>query len=178
MHYKIPLKLLLILIFIFNLSNCGYNLRGLNQPDLNIDSIFIDYADINLDNSNDKFIHTLANSFRAKDIVVITDENKAQYKNHNNTYKLEIITANLNKNIISSGSSKLIAQYKISFYTKFNFYNKNKKILSNQIINAQRNYNYTQDQILGLDYEENTIASELLQETTDRIITQLSTVIK
>lgn len=176
MKNSIHIKIFISLISLILVTSCGYHLRGSQQAKLNIKNIYLDYSNINLDTTNDRFVHLLANNLRSQNIEVMTSSDNAT--NSSYTYRLEILNGLFNKNIISTSSSKLISQYKITFYTKFNLYQNNTKVLSDQVINTQRNYNYTQDQILGLDSEETTISNEILQETIDRIINQIILTIK
>jgi outer membrane lipopolysaccharide assembly protein LptE/RlpB len=166
--YNFLLKSFIISCIITTLISCGYELRGINKTKPNIDSIYIDNQAIHLSDINERFLFNLTNNLRARNISIITTNTDK------NNHKIEITSINYNKTVIATASSKLTTQYKLSFIVTFNFFNNNKPILSRQIVHTQRNYNYTQEQILGLENEEDIITSELLQEATDRIITQLT----
>lgn len=160
------------------LSSCGFKLRGWKQVKLNINELYLDYTNVSHTGLNSRFINGLVSNLRSSNIKVVPygfnnpEQTKPNDKNLND-YTLELVSAEYTKKINSTGSSQLVTQYKLSFNAIFKIYHKNKLILTNQMINAQRNYNYTQNQILGLDYEEETITNELIQEVTDRIINQL-----
>lgn len=160
------------LVLLFIITGCGYHLRGLNQDSLNIEDIYIDTSKIDSNDINNLFIHNLSNNFRSKNIKILSTHD-IKSKNI-----LELTYANYSKMIISKGSSNLVSQYKIIFNIKFNFLNNNKLILADQNITTQRNYNYTQDQILGLEDEHDVIIREIIQEVSDKVINQLGTVTK
>lgn len=161
---------IVINLLIITLTSCGFELRGLKYGKLNINNINLEYtiANTNNININKLFINQLKNSFNSQNIDINTKNKKNNYE-----YKLEILNTNYSKNIISTGSNQLIAQYKLAFNTEFNLYYKNKLILKNQSIITNRNYNYRQDQILGLSYQENSIINDLISETIDKIMMQI-----
>ncbi len=163
------------------LSSCGFELRGWHHSKLDISNLTLDYRGVSHTNWNNKFISGLISNLRANNINVTpvgfnhsdTSRTSSNLKTKNTIYTLEIRSAEYTKKITSTGSNQLVAQYKLNFDAIFNIYKKNKLLFANQHINAQRNYNYKQNQILGLDYEEETITNDLIQEVTDRIINQL-----
>lgn len=165
------IAILFITVF---LSSCGYQLRGYNSNNLlSIKSVFLDYSNITLSNANDKFIHKLADNLRSRDIKVITSKT-GTITQSNNTIK--ILSSNYSKNTISSGSNKIIAQYKLLFNTSFSYIKNNKIVIKQQNISSERNYNFSENQILGIDDEEQTILNDILQEVSNRIISQISIV--
>ena len=179
--YQRKLSCLLVLTMsIFLLTSCGFKLRGWQNSKLHIDNLKLDYTHVSNTPWNNRFINGLINNLKANNI------NVTPYGfNHadplltktgvklNNDYTLELTSAEYTKKITSTGSSQLVAQYKLNFNANFNIYKKDTLILTNQVINAQRNYNYKQNQILGLDYEEETITNELITDVTNRLINQL-----
>ena len=165
---------ILITIFFITtlLASCGYQLRGYNTTKLNLHSLYINTSDISSSDINNRFLHHLTNTLRTQEVDVKTSLQDSKQPD----YILTLTGANFNKNIISTASSKLITQFKMSFIIYFNFSKaqSDKNILSNQIINVSRNYNYTQDQILGLADEEEFLIEEMISEATSRIIMQLN----
>lgn len=170
-NIKYSLQYILISCIIFGLISCGYELRGIHKTKPNINNIYLDHSAINFSDINERFIHNLTNNLRARNISVnIISDNSSEQQDH----KIKITGLSYNKTIIATASSKLTTQYKLSFIVTFSFFKNKSTVLSNQTIYTQRNYNYTQDQILGLENEEDIITSELIQEATDRLITQLT----
>lgn len=164
------LKATLIVVFTLFITHCGYQLRGFNNnTTLNITSIIIDHSKITMNSINDRLIHRLTDEFKDKNIQVYTHDNSAD-----STNKITLNSAFYSKNITSTASNKIISQFKIVFNTNFNYHSNNKLVISKQPISVERNYNYTQEQILGLDDEEETIINDILQEVTQRIIAQIS----
>ncbi len=167
------------LIIALLLTGCGFHLRGWEQDKLStIKDVTLNYTTINSTYLNNKFIDGLISRLRGNRIQVNAigyGSNSSLDTTHSNhaQYTIEILTAEYSKKIISTGSTQSVTQYKLSFNTTFKVFKADKLILNNQVINAQRNYNYQANQILGINYEEDTIATELIQEVADRIMNQL-----
>lgn len=165
---KTAIKNIYIIVILLILNGCGYHLRGLNQDNLIIKEIAIDSSKIPHNYINKLLIHNLSNKLISRNITIVSKTDKKP----KNT--LELINSDYSKMIISKGSSNLVTQYKIVFNIKFNFFIDDKLVLSDQNITTQRNYNYTQDQILGLEDEQNIITQEIIQDVSDKVINQLS----
>ncbi|MBP9721756.1 MAG: hypothetical protein KBD64_01200 [Gammaproteobacteria bacterium] len=169
------LKFLAYILIIALLTGCGFQLRGWQKNKLIISNLKLDYSNINNSPINTNLVNNLIGKLRDNGIAVVsegfiitthTKETKSA------EYTLELTSADYTKKIISTGSTQSVTQYKLTFNIIFRLFKKDKLVLNNQIIHAQRNYNYQQNQILGLNYEEETITNELIQEVADRIINQ------
>jgi len=145
------------------LAGCGFHLRG--SANL-VDSLKVMYVQgVNLKQGLGL---ALKRNLTSNDVLVL-----ASYQADNAV--LTIIENKVERRVLSVGSDAKVSEYELFGTVKFNISDKNGQLLAeNQNVEARRDYQFDQDQVLGKEEEERLLREELNQQLAQSIVRYLS----
>ncbi len=145
------------------LAGCGFHLRG--SANL-VDSLKVMYVQgVNLKQGLGL---ALKRNLTSNDVLVL-----ASYQA--DSAVLTIIENKVERRVLSVGSDAKVSEYELFGTVKFNISDKNGQLLAeNQNVEARRDYQFDQDQVLGKEEEERLLREELNQQLAQSIVRYLS----
>lgn len=152
------------LIVSFLVSGCGFHLRGRLPISDALSVIAVDSGDAELRARMVEALETAGAS-----IVVDKDAAKAVLKLHDISYKRKV------RSIDTRGK---VNGYTLTYSLKYTVTNKGGKNLRKSVpIRIERDFNFDSDQVLQKESEERVLREDMLDDISQRIIRQLSTII-
>ncbi|NQY26897.1 MAG: hypothetical protein HRT92_06925 [Piscirickettsiaceae bacterium] len=145
------------------LASCGFHLRG--SADL-VDSLKVMYIQgVNLKQGLGL---ELKRNLTRNDVSVLANYQEG-------SAVLTIVENKVERRVLSVGSDAKVSEYELFGTVKFNISDKNGQLLAeNQQVEARRDYQFDQDQVLGKEEEEHLLREQLNQQLAQSIVRYLS----
>ena len=145
------------------LARCGFHLRG--SADL-VDSLKVMYIQgVNLKQGLGL---ELKRNLTRNDVSVLANYQEG-------SAVLTIVENKVERRVLSVGSDAKVSEYELFGTVKFNISDKNGQLLAeNQQVEARRDYQFDQDQVLGKEEEEHLLREQLNQQLAQSIVRYLS----
>lgn len=164
-HLSLSSSILLPLILmplILLQSACGWHLRGTQQTDLNIDSVYLI-----ADNS---FSSTFIEMKRALEINQIKTPELAS----NADYSIALNNERQSRRAVSVGNDALVTEYELTLSLDYRIANKNGDILvPTSTAEVVRSYEFDRNAMVAKSEEEELILSEMQSTLIQQILRQL-----
>ena len=148
----------LIILSIFTLIACGFQLRG---------SIEANFDSIQIKGGSAKFLAQLKKRVKQSGINIV---------NSNGEITLEILEDKIDKSILSLNSSGRVSEYELLYKMTFRFKNQTNKQWGEPIsMDLRREYTYDDENIIAKDLEEKQLISGMQDELIRAITAQINT---
>jgi len=149
-------SLILLLLLFFNISSCGYQLRGTEG---------VTFESISIVGGSSSFVKVLGKRLKQSGV-------KVQVKNSEKS--LEITNDTFTKKILSLSSAGKIREYQINYKISFRFKSQAGE-WSNEInLEANRDFTYDDKNILAKTEEETRLIVGMQRQLIRTMITQIS----
>ncbi|PHS67824.1 MAG: hypothetical protein COB23_09995 [Methylophaga sp.] len=145
------------------LAGCGYHLRGAAPL---IDSLKTMYIQgVNL---REGLGFELKRGLKRNDVNVVTDYQEG-------SAVMTVLENRIERRVLSVGPDAKVSEYELHGQVKFSVSDGEGKVLiDSQQVEARRDYQFDQDQVLGKDEEDRFLREQLNKQLVDSILRRLS----
>ncbi len=152
-------------LLLLTLAGCGFHLRSAADLSSNIKVLRIDGI------SSERGIGlTLKRALMANGVVVVD-------KLNNEASILKVVDHEFDRRVLSVGSSAKVSEYELYAKLVFTVLDKDGNILADQqAVQAQRDYQFNEDEVLGRESEEQYLREQLDQQLIQSVMRRLSAI--
>ncbi|MBE0438817.1 MAG: hypothetical protein IBX57_03465 [Gammaproteobacteria bacterium] len=152
-----------VTLLLLAVAGCGFHLRGSADLPANIKKMYIQGADIKQD-----FGLALKRALSANGVTVLTDYQQG-------SSVLTVLENKTERRVLSVGADAKVSEYGLHGIVRFKVSDdKGQLILDEQSVEAQRDYQFNQDQVLASGNEERALREQLNQQLAQSVLRRLS----
>lgn len=152
-----------IALLLVVIAGCGFHLRGSADLSPTLKTMYIQGADIQQD-----FGLALKRALVANDITVLTDYQEG-------SAVLTVLENKTERRVLSVGADAKASEYGLHGIVRFKLSDAQGQVLiENQTVEAQRDYQFDQDQVLASGNEERALREQLNQQLAQSVLRRLS----
>jgi LPS-assembly lipoprotein len=145
------------------LAGCGFHLRGAADLPSHLKSMYVQGVDTQRD-----FGLALKRALKSNDVMVLDAYQTG-------AAVLTIVDNSFERQVLSVGSDAKVSEYELLGRVTFKVSDdKGNLMLSEQTIEAQRDYQFDQNQVLASDNQERALREQLNQQLAQSILRRLS----
>ena len=153
-----------IVLSLMVLVGCGFHLRGAVQLPDSLKTIYIDGL-----STKRGLGRTLKQNLVSNDIVVLNSYEKG-------SAVLKILDNKFERRVLSVGSNAKVSEYELHGLIRYSVIDANQQtVIDSEEVEAQRDYQFDQDDVLGKAEEERSLREQLDQQLVRAIMRRLST---
>ncbi|MDT8370496.1 MAG: LPS assembly lipoprotein LptE [Gammaproteobacteria bacterium] len=142
---------------------CGFHLRGAADLPANLKTMYIQGTDIQQD-----FGLALKRALSANGVTVLTDYQQG-------SAVLTVLENKTERRVLSVGTDAKVSEYGLHGSVRFKVSDdQGQVILDQQSVEAQRDYQFNQDQVLASGNEESALREQLNQQLAQSVLRRLS----
>ena len=150
------------LLFVF-IAGCGFHLRGSADIADHLKTMYIQGA-----NTKQDFGLELKRALIANNVTVLDDYQSG-------SAVLTVLENNIERRVLSVGSDAKVSEFALHGVVRFKVSDdQGAEVLAEQRVQAQRDYQFSQDQVLASDNEEAILRKELNQQLAQSVLRRLS----
>lgn len=152
-----------IALFLLAIAGCGFHLRGAADLPASLKTMYIQGADIQQD-----FGLALKRALTENGVIVLTDYQQG-------SAVLTVLENKTERRVLSVGADAKVSEYGLHGIVRFKVSDdKGQLILGEQSVEAQRDYQFNQDQVLASGNEERSLREQLNQQLAQSVLRRLS----
>lgn len=152
-----------VALLLLAIAGCGFHLRGTADLPASLKTMYIQGADIQQD-----FGLALKRALTANGVTVLTDYQQG-------SAVLTVLENKTERRVLSVGADAKVSEYGLHGTVRFKVSDdKGQLILDEQSVEAQRDYQFNQDQVLASGNEERTLREQLNQQLAQSVLRRLS----
>ena len=154
---------LMVVVGLVILSGCGFHLRGEASLPESLKTMYLQGV-----NTQQGFGLELKRTLMRNGVTVLPDYQKG-------AAVLTILKQRINRRVLSVGSNAKVSEYELDGEVQYQVNDGAGKVVSQpQTLEAQRNYEFDQNQVLAMDEQESMLRHEIYQQIVQNILRRLS----